>query len=145
MEFDSYRPIVSGLIGGLIAAWLTSRWAKKLPRSFSGKSNGQLLHEHRYVVWFANALFLVGIGIALAMYKFGDYPGTDATPFLLGFGLASIMPLFALFAIPLARGQRPAEALYCFSVGQHAPMGITYGILAVGVIMLPFGLYRLGT
>jgi hypothetical protein len=145
MELDSYRPIITGLIGGVIATWLMARWAKNLPQTFSGKSNGQLLHEHRWAVWLANALFLAGIGIALVMYKIGGYPGTDLTPILLGFGLAGVMPVLALLAVPLARGQRPAEALYAFSVGQHSPMGVTYGILAVSAVMLPFGLYRLGT
>ena len=145
MELDSYRPIISGLIGGIVATWLTVRWAKTLPQTFSGKSNGQLLREHRWAVWLANALFLAGLGVGLAMYKLGGYPGTDLTPLFLGFGLSGVMPVLALLAIPLARSQRPAEAFYAFSVGQSCPMGVTYGILAVGAVMLPFGLYRLGT
>jgi len=145
MELESYRPVITGLVGGLIAMWLTSRWAKTLPQTFAGKANDQLLREHRWAVWLANALVLVGLGVALVMYKLGGYPGTDLTPILLGFGLAGAMPVLALLAVPLARGQRPAEAFYAFSVGHHTPMGVTYGILAVGAVMLPFGLYRLGT
>ena len=62
MEFESYRPVITGLIGGLIAMWLTSRWAKTLPQRFAGKANDQLLREHRWTVRLANALFLVGLG-----------------------------------------------------------------------------------
>ena len=145
MEFDSYRPIITGLVGGLIATWLTARWAKTLPREFSGKSNERLSRDHRLAVWLANALFLAGLGIGLAMYKIGGYPGTDLTPLFLGFGFSGSMPLAALLIVPRIRGQRPAEAFYAFSVGQQSPMAVTYGILAMGAVMLPFGLYRLGT
>jgi hypothetical protein len=145
MDFESYRPILSGLVGGLIATWLAARWAKTLPQTFSGKSNDQLLREHRLAIWLANGLFLAGLGISLAMYQFGNYSSTDGTPLLLGFGFSGFMPILALLIIPIARNQRPAEAYYAFSVSQNSPMGVTYGILTVAAVMLPFGLYRLGT
>ena len=145
MDFDAIRPIISGLLGATIAIWLTSRWEKSLPRSLAGKSNEELLRQHKVTVLAANILFFAGLAIGLAMYKLGGYLSTDMTPLLVGFGFSGFMPLLALVSVPLLRGQRPIEALYAFSVGQKSPMAVTYGILGVGAAMLPFGLYRLGT
>ncbi|WP_188726175.1 hypothetical protein [Luteimonas terricola] len=144
MDIDSIRPILSGLIGAFVAVWLTSRWEKSLPKGLAGKSNEDVTHQHKLTVLIANALFFTGLGIGLAMYKLGGYLSTDMTPLLVGFGFSGFMPILALVAIPLVRGQRPIEALYAFSVGQKSPMAVTYGILGVGAAMLPFGLYRLG-
>ena len=144
MDIDSIRPILSGLIGAFVAVWLTSRWEKSLPKGLAGKSNEDVTHQHKLAVLIANALFFTGLGIGLAMYKLGGYLSTDMTPLLVGFGFSGFMPILALVAIPLVRGQRPIEALYAFSVGQKSPMAVTYGILGVGAATLPFGLYRLG-
>lgn len=144
MDIDSIRPVISGLIGATVAVWLTSRWEKSLPNSLAGKSNEDLAHQHKLAVLVANVLFFAGLGIGLAMYKFGRYASTDMTPLLVGFGFSGFMPLLALVAIPLVRGQRPSESFYAFSVGQKSPMAVTYGILGVGAAMLPIGLYRLG-
>ena len=38
MEFDSIRPVVSGLLGGVIAIWVGSYTMRYLPREWAGKS-----------------------------------------------------------------------------------------------------------
>src|SRR5690606_7063833 len=101
MDFDSIRPVISGLIGASVAVWLTSRWQKSLPKHLAGKSNEDLARRHKLAVLVANALFFIGLGIGLAMYKLGGYPGTDMTPLFVGFGFSGFMPIAALAAIPL--------------------------------------------
>src|SRR5690606_18476605 len=71
MDFDSIRPVISGLIGASVAVWLTSRWQKSLPKHLAGKSNEDLARRHKLAVLVANALFFIGLGIGLAMYKLG--------------------------------------------------------------------------
>src|SRR5688572_8188252 len=112
MDIDSIRPVVSGLIGAFIAVWLTSRWGKSLPKDLAGKSNEDLTLQHKLAVLVANTMFFSGLGIGIAMYKLGGYLSTDMTPLLVGFGFSGLMPILALVAIPLVRGQRPIEALY---------------------------------
>jgi hypothetical protein len=145
MDIDLIRPLLSGLVGAAIAVWLTSRWEKTLPTSLAGTSNEDLLRQYKLPILIAHILFFTGIAIGLAMYKVGGYADTDMTPLLVGFGFSGFMPILALVAVPLLLRKSPVEALYAFSVGQKTPMRVTYGILAIGAVMFPFGLYRLGT
>ncbi|MBP1475393.1 hypothetical protein J7I44_13855 [Frateuria sp. MAH-13] len=145
MEFDSIRPILSGLTGGAIATWLLSRWARSLPRGYRSKSREQLLREHRVAVYAANGLFMAGILLSLAMYKLGGYASNDPWPLAMGFGAASAAPLLALAIIPALTGRSIREAYVAFAWGQGSPIWATYGILGVGLLALAWGLAKLGT
>lgn len=145
MEFDSIRPILTGLAGAAIAAWLGTRWAKSLPQGYRAKSREQLLQEHKVAVYTANALFLAGLFLGIALYKFGGYPGTDLWPIAIGFGVASAAPLLALLVIPALSGRSIAEAYVAFAWGQGTPIWATYGILGLGLLALIWALAKLGT
>ena len=145
MEFDSIRPIISGILGGIIATWLTSRWARRLPASYNQKSRDVLLKQNRAAVWTANGLFLAGLCFGIALYRIGGYANTDWRPLLWGFGLASVLPLLALALVSVACGRNPREAYVAFAWGQDTPIWVTYGILGAGVVAFVFAVASLGT
>lgn len=145
MEFESIRPVLSGVIGGVIATWLTSRWARNLPDDYNFKSRDTLLRQHRPAIWTANVLFFAGLCFGVALYRIGGYANTDWRPLLFGFGLASVLPLLALALVSVASGRSTKEAYVAFALGQGSPLWATYGILGAGVVAFAFAIASLGT
>jgi hypothetical protein len=145
MEFDSIRPVISGVIGGVIATWLTSRWARKLPTSYNRKSRSALLKQHRPAIWTANIVFFAGLVFGVALYRIGGFANTDWRPLLWGFGLASVLPLLALAVVSFISGRSAKEAYVAFAWGQGSPIWATYGILGAGVVAFAFAVASLGT
>jgi hypothetical protein len=133
MEFDQYRPILSGLIGGLIATLLCAAWAKWLPKGLNGKAPETLLLQHRLAVRLANAMFFVGIGLALSLYGWGGYSSQDWRPLALGAGLACAGPIFTLPLVAWARRCSATEAYVAFALNQKTPIFVLYPLLALGI------------
>ncbi|WP_396617485.1 hypothetical protein ACHZ97_09490 [Lysobacter soli] len=144
MDIESVRPIISGVVGGVIATWLTARWARGLPDSYNAKSREYLARHHRTSIWIANALFFAGICFGVALYPLGGFAETDHRPLLWGFGLASVLPLISLWLISATSGRDAKEAFVAFSWGQGSPLWATYGILGAGVVAFVFALASLG-
>ena len=145
MEFDSIRPILSGLAGAAIAGWLATRWARTLPQGYRSKTREQLLRDHKVAVYTANALFLAGLFFGIALYKLGGYASSDPWPMAIGFGVASAAPLLALIVISALSGRSVKEAYVAFAWGQGTPIWATYGVLGLGLLALIWGLAKLGT
>ena len=66
--------------------------------------------------------------------------GAASDEVLLGFGLASALPLLALVIIPLLGGRDIREAFVAFAWGQGSPLWATYGILGAGLVALGFAI-----
>ncbi|TCZ80379.1 hypothetical protein [Lysobacter sp. N42] len=145
MEFDSIRPVISGLLGGTIASWLVARWARTLPSHYGAVPRESLLRRHRVAVYTSNGLFLGGLGFALWLYTAGGFAETDPRPMAIGYGIASTGPLLALTLISLVTGRSIREAYVAFAWGQGSPIWATHGILVPGVVALIWGLAKLGT
>ena len=145
MEFDSIRPVISGVVGGMIATWLTSRWARNLPTSYNRKSRDMLLRQHRPAIWTANVLFFAGLCFGVALYRIGGFANTDWRPLLWGFGLASVLPLVAIALVSLVCGRNAKEAYVAFALGQGSPLWATYGILGAGAVAFLFAVAGVGT
>jgi hypothetical protein len=143
MDFDVIRPVISGLVGAIITGWLVSRWARTLPPSYRGKTRTELARQHRASVRAANGLFLVGLLVGVGLYSFPGFASTDWRPACLGFGLASVMPLFAIAVISRVRSKSLKEAYVAFALGQDTPIWATYGILGAGVVAFCFAVSAL--
>jgi len=143
MDLSEFRPILSGLLGGLVATLLCAAWAKWLPRVKNGKSAETLQLQHRLAVNLANASFLAGIGLALAMYGWGNYQSNDWRPIGLGAGLAFTAPLVVLPLVALLRGTSPAEAYVAFALSQRTPLFVLYPLLVLGIPLLAFSAAKL--
>lgn len=144
MDFDSIRPVLSGVVGGMIATWLTSRWARNLPNRYNGSSRDALARRHRPAIWTANGMFFLGLFLGLALYRIGGFASTDWRPLLWGFGLASVLPLLAIPCVSVLAGRGVKEAYVAFALGQGSPLWATYGILAAGVVAFVFAVASLG-
>ena len=145
MEFESIRPVLSGVAGGIIATWLTSRWSRRLPSRHNGKSRDTLLRQHRPAVWTANTLFFAGLVFGVLLYRIGGFDSSDWRPLGLSFGLASVLPLIAIFAVSIISGRDPREGYVAFSLGQGTPLWATYGLLGAGSVAFVFAVASLGT
>jgi len=133
MEFHEYRPILSGLLGGLIAALMCAAWAKWLPKGLSGKAPETLLLQHRLAVRLANSVFFVGLGLAFYMYGWGGYRSQDWRPLALGGGLAFAGPIFVLPLVAWSRRCSATEAYIAFALNQKTPILVLYPLLALGI------------
>lgn len=145
MEFESIRPVLSGVAGGIIATWLTSRWSRRLTSRHNGKSRDALLRQHRPAIWTANTLFFLGLIFGVALYRIGGFDNSDWRPLGLGFGLASVLPLLAIFIVSILSGRDPRAGYVAFSFGQGMSLWATYGLLGAGSVAFVFALASLGT
>jgi hypothetical protein len=145
MDFESVRPVLSGVAGGIIATWLTSRWSRRLPPRHNGRSRDALVRQHRPAIWTANALFFIGLVFGVGLYRMGGFDSADWRPVGLGFGLASIFALLAIFAVSIFSGRDPREAYVAFSFGQGMPLWATYGVLGAGSVAFVFAVASLYT
>jgi hypothetical protein len=136
VELAEYRPILSGLIGGLVAAVVCVAWSRWLPRGLNGKTAEELLMQHRATVRFANAAFVAGICIALYMYGWGGYRSNDWRPIAFGAGISLTTPLGILPLVAWMRRNSALEAYVAFALNQRMPVLVLYPLLVVGVALL---------
>jgi len=136
MDIPPWGSAVSGVVGGTLAAWLVAYWARGLQTHYRGWSRAALRRRHRTTIWAANSLLFVGLLAGLALYPLGAFASNDHRPALIGFGLASLLPLLALVIIPFLTGRSVREAFLAFAVGQGAPVWATYLPFAGGLVCL---------
>ena len=136
------RPFVSGAIGAVISLLLVRRWAKTLPQVYASKPIAQIIAENKILVRTGNAIFFIGLAIALVMYQFGGYDNKDWFPLAIGFGFAGTMPLVVIALVSALKGRNTKEAFAAFSIGQGVPMWATYGSLACFVFLAVFAIVR---
>lgn len=136
MDFDTYRPIISGVIGGILSTILCSYWAKFLPRRYSGKSVKQLVQENKRKIQFANYLFISCLLVNIGVYKFGLFGVHDWRGFGLFFGLAFFSPLVWLYLSSCAQGPaRVTEAFVAYAVSQKTPIWLLYALMVAGSVL----------
>lgn len=143
MDLQMWGPVESGLIGAAVATVLTGWWSRRVPSHYQGWSRAALYRRHRTEVRIANGLFIAGLLLGVALYPLGEYARTDPRPLLLGFGLASLMPLMALVVVPWLSARSIRAAFVAFSHGQGAPLWVAFPPLAAGLVALCFGIVGL--
>ena len=137
MQYE-HSPVVSGVIGGLIAMGLAWLWSGWLPKGQNGKSADTLKLQYRTEVWLANAATGAGILGALAMYFWGGYASNDWRPLALGFGFAFSAPLVVLPLVASFRGGKASEAFTAYALAQKTPPALLFPLLALGIAALLF-------
>jgi hypothetical protein len=133
MDLQLLRPVISGLVGGLIAILFCRALARWVPEVCNGKKAETLISENRLGIWLANIFFFGGILAGIAIYQFGFLPNNDWRGFALGIGGGSICALIALLLMAMAAGRSPIEAYVAFAVSQQSPIAILYGGLVLCV------------
>jgi hypothetical protein len=129
MEFGELRPILSGLVGGLIAIWLCTALARWLPEVCNGKSVETLVVEHRTAIWCANILLILGLAGAMALFGFKAIESDDWRALGIGLGGGSLAALISLALFGTFKRSPLKEVYVAYAVSQKAPVFLVYGIL----------------
>jgi hypothetical protein len=137
MDFESIRPLISGLIGGVISIWLLRKVAKSVPEACGTKGADELVQENRHKILVSNVLFFASLVGGIALYHFGYFERNDWRGLLLVFGFATIAPVLFLFFSSIGGGsQRVKEAYVAYAIAQRVPLGVLYGGFALGSVCL---------
>lgn len=132
MSFETIRPILSGIIGAMIAGWLATKWARWIPRTVGAKGRVQLLKEHRTTIRIANVLSFMGIMFALACYYGGWLHNNDWRGAGLGAGLMVFLPLCYIVVVNASRGMESIrECLAAYAISQRMPPIIFFTLVAL--------------
>ena len=134
MEFETIRPIFSGLIGGALAIWIGHAWSKWVPAECERKSAAVLVKENKVGIFVANTLFFVGIMCGVLIYKLGYFVSNDWRGFGLAFGFATTAPVAWLYAYSVISGRAKKEVYVAYAISQKTPTMVFYGIIVLGVI-----------
>jgi len=130
MDFDAIRPTISGLVGGLIAIWLSYAWARWIPVSCGSKSPKTLKREYGSRVFIANGLCGFGMFAALGFYVFGYFPNNDWRGLGIGVGLMAGLPIAFMFLSTFYRGMiSTKECFVYFAISQKTPPMLLFSVL----------------
>ena len=144
MDFESIRPVLSGIVGGGIALWLGARWQRR-QSSFERQSSQSLARTHKLASILASVLFFSGLITAIALYKVAEFESTDWIPFALGAGGGCLAALVALALVPLSRGQSVKDSYLAYAASQQSSPFVVYSILGVGSMGCLFAMAKLLT
>ncbi len=131
MSFEYYRPVLSGVVGGILAVVVCKLMARWVPRHVGAKGRTELMLEYRPVIWLCNGLHLAGLMGCVASIHSGTFSKTDLHPLLLGLGFGSFATLIVLPLFATMTRRSPREAYVAYSMSQQTPMYLLYGILVV--------------
>lgn len=111
------------------------REARRERRRFNGKPADVLVREHRIAIRAGTAMYFVGLGGCLLLYRWAGFANTDWRPAGLGvgFALAAIPAAVALTA--LARRQSPREAVAAYIIDENLTPRILWSVTVVGLLI----------
>lgn len=130
MDFDTIRPIISGLIGATIAGWLAIKWAKRLPHAKNRGKQEKLAKDQKRVVLAAN----VGAGIAIVtgfvLYLGGVLDDRDWRGLGLIMGLMAVLPSLVIVTCNLQGGIRQIrDGFMAYSLAQKTPPFLLFTLM----------------
>ncbi|HWI19302.1 MAG TPA: hypothetical protein VNT81_16220 [Vicinamibacterales bacterium] len=144
MPFEDIRPIVSGLVGGVLALalgrWL-SRW---LPDKVNGKGAATLVHDHAVALRAGNIAAGAGLVGALVLYQWGGVADDDWRPLGVAVGLILSAPVTVVPLASWLRRQSAKEAIAAYAIKNRMPFVLLYLTSAAGVPLLVFSLLHYG-
>lgn len=135
MELGEFRPIISGLLGGLIAIWLGTTLRRWIPSVCNGKSVEILILEYRYAIRCANMLLVIGLLFAGTLYWAHTFPKEDWRALALGVGGGCLAALLSLAFSAVLKRSPMKEAYVAYAVSQQAPVLVIFSILTICVVL----------
>jgi len=138
-------PVLSGIIGSIIAAAVCGWWLRRRPFPVSKSQQKSLVKRYKFNIRLGNALFIVPLAIAIYLFSFGVVANNDWRYGLLLIGLALGLPLFAAFVPSAKHGVNFKEAILAISVKQKTPVALMLSINLFGCAMALVGLYPVAT
>ncbi|MBL9170845.1 MAG: hypothetical protein JNN07_24145 [Verrucomicrobiales bacterium] len=145
MSFDTIRPILSEIIGALVAGWLVTKWARWVTAGVGRKGRERLLEEHRRSIRVANVLSFSGLLVALVCYWGGWLSRHDWRGLGLGAGLMAFLPIAYITAACASRGTETIkECLVAYAIHQKTPTVLLFAVMAlliIGGVISAFSLF----
>ena len=134
MDFDTIRPIISGLIGATIAGWLAMKWAKRLPHANNRAKQKKLAKDQKGVIRFANIGAGIGLATGLILYLVGFLDSRDWRGFGLMMGLMALLPMLVIIIGNLRGGIRQICAGFsAYSLAQKTPSALLFPLMGLMV------------
>ena len=131
MDFDTIRPVISGLVGAAIAGWLAVKWAGRLPYANSRAKQNELAGRHKKVVRMANVGFGIGLMTGLIIYLGGLMDSRDWRGLGWMMGLSGSLPLLVILLGGIGGGwQQVRSGFAAYSVAQKVPVAILLPVMA---------------
>ena len=141
MDFETFRPFLTGTIGGLLSLWLIKHWAPHMPDAYKAKTADTLMAENRVGIIVGNTLFIGTLLAGVFFFNSGQVPSNSWSHLCLVIGVAVLAPIVAVLLPTIGKGRdRAIEALVAFAIAQRIPM-LGVGLIGIlGVICLTGGL-----
>ena len=134
MDFDTVRPIISGLFGATIAGWLAIKWAGRLPRSRNPAKQRELVDQQRTILLCANIGAGIGIGSGLLLYFGGVLARNDWRGLGVAAGLMALLPVVVIVAGNLRGGiQSIKNGFLAYAIAQKTPVFLLYFLMSLMV------------
>jgi hypothetical protein len=140
MEINELRPVISGIIGGIIAILIGGFINRHWPQRLDKKTKEVLIRENRLAIWIANISFVIGLIVAIAMYQWMGFEKSDWRPLCLGFGVALTTPALALSLATFLCGREQHQAYIAYALSQGISLKLLYFLTAAGFPILLIGL-----
>ena len=136
MDIAALRPVLSGLIGAVIAVWLLRKISRWVPTTCNGRPVAEIAYKHRWKVRCANALGFAALLGGIALYKLGFFADNDWRGLGLAIGAACVLPALLLIIASAFEGRGAVrEALVSYAVGQDTPPLLLNSIMVAGTIL----------
>lgn len=124
-------PILSGLLGGLLAIIFCRSLSRWIPRYFRGADTERLVEKYRVAIRTANLCFFGGWLGGIAAYHFELLPSDDWRGLAIGSGLGSLSAAIALHASSRLYRKSSKETFVAYAVSQSLPPTVIYGIFVL--------------
>lgn len=132
MDFDTIRPVISGLIGAAIAGWLAAKWSQRLPHAKNSRKQRALVEEQGLVLRWANIGAGLGVGIGLLLYVGGFLDQHDWRGLGLCLGLTALLPMMVIAVGNLRGGpQAIKNGFLAFAVVQKTPAKLLFPLIGL--------------
>lgn len=141
LDFASIRPLIVGTIAGLFVLWLSTKWARFIPKEFNGASRESLLMTYRSANRTSIITFWLTLVSVMVVYSRGWIPRNSTWLASLCFGLVLFLPFVAVLFIGLQRGRQSlVESFVAFAISQNTPPIVMLCIAILGTVALTAGM-----
>ncbi len=135
MNFDSIRPILSGLIGAKIGRRLAVMWAEWLPHANDQARQQKLLKGQAKVIRFANIGAGIGAASGLMLYFGGFVDSHDWRGFGLMLGLTALLPLLVILFGNAHGGISCVRTGFSgYSLAQKTPPAVLFPLMGLMIV-----------
>ena len=136
MSVEEFSPILSGLLGGLLAIWLSWAWERWITKAYNGRDARLLLSESRSLNLGASVIFIVGLVANIAVYPAGLFRADDWRGLGLVTGCTMNLILLWMWLWSRLRHKTFSEAFVTFAIYQKIPTIVFSGVFVGAEVLL---------